>query len=73
LKFTPLCHFHAAGGKVTRRAPGVFEKLKELGHLSHMRCLGTTAVGNVALALDARVQGNIFTEEYYATNHMMGG
>ena len=61
-----------AGGKVICRAPGVFEKLKELGHLSHMRCLGTTAVGNVALALDARVQGN-FTEEYYATHHMMGG
>ena len=62
-----------AGGKVICREPGVFEALQALGHLTHVRCLGTTAGGHLGLALDARVQGNIFTEEYYATNHMMGG
>ena len=61
-----------AGGKVICRAPGVFEGLKALGHLTHVRCLGTTAGGHLGLALDARVQGN-FTEEFYATHHMMGG
>jgi hypothetical protein len=68
-----MSFFMMAGGEVLQRGGGVLEALKKLGHLSHVRSLGTTSAGKLGLALDARVRGNIFTEEYYASNHMMGG
>jgi hypothetical protein len=71
--YLSMSFFMMTGGRLLQRGDGVFEALKKLGHLSHFKSLGTTSAGQLGQGLDARVRGTIFTEEYYASNHMMGG